>query len=119
MFDRPKPTVGCSANGRRRRNRSYKFMYEEEWANLKSKLIKLGATPRPGFLNTLMILYVLYKQGIPQHHQLFNGFYVKFNYAKLLNNFSKCPQSMSDKSLIYNTLLLDLGCASCKNAYRE
>jgi len=66
-----------------------------------------------------MVLYVLYKQGIHQHHQIFNGFYFKSNYAKLLNNFLKCLQSMSDKSLIYSTLLLDLGSASCKNTYRE
>ena len=25
LFDRPKPTVGCSANGRRRRRRIYKM----------------------------------------------------------------------------------------------
>jgi len=26
LFDRPKPTVGCSANGRRRRKRRYTYM---------------------------------------------------------------------------------------------
>ena len=29
MFDRPKPTVGCSANGRRRRGRPKKRWKEE------------------------------------------------------------------------------------------
>ena len=29
MFDRPKPTVGCSANGRRRRGRPRKRLEEE------------------------------------------------------------------------------------------
>jgi hypothetical protein len=46
-------------------------------------------------------------------------FYIKFIYAKLLNNFSKYLQSMSDKSLIYSTLVLDLGSTLCKNTYRE
>jgi len=30
LFDRPKPTVGCSANGRRRRRRRRKKKEEEE-----------------------------------------------------------------------------------------
>ena len=30
MFDRPKPTVGCSANGRRRRRRRRRGKWKEE-----------------------------------------------------------------------------------------
>ena len=35
LFDRPKPTVGCSANGRRRRTFSpeYRAVYEIMWKN--------------------------------------------------------------------------------------
>jgi len=32
LFDRPKPTVGCSANGRRRRRRREEKEVEEECA---------------------------------------------------------------------------------------
>jgi hypothetical protein len=55
LFDRPKPTVGCSANGRKRRRR--RISNCDRFHKLITKIVHICYEMGPSFLNSMYISF--------------------------------------------------------------